>query len=90
MWLAEAVEVDERWSYVAKPPEQQWLGHAIDHRRGKVLAYVFGRRKDEVCLKLKTLLEPFGLTRYETDYGGLTHVILVGMSSRRANAIPEN
>jgi IS1 family transposase len=25
-----------------------------------VLAYVFGRRKDEVFLQLKELLEPFG------------------------------
>jgi len=46
------------------------LWHAIDHRSGKVLAYVFGRRKDEVFLKLKTLLAPFGITRYYTDYWG--------------------
>ncbi len=31
-----------------------------------VLAYVVGRRKDEVFLKPKTLLEPFGITRYYT------------------------
>jgi insertion element IS1 protein InsB len=47
-----------------------WLWPAIDHRTGKVLAYVFGRRKDEVLLQLKALLEPFGLTRYYTDYWG--------------------
>jgi insertion element IS1 protein InsB len=35
-----------------------------------VLAYVFGRRKDEVFLKLKDLLEPFGITRFYTDDGG--------------------
>jgi insertion element IS1 protein InsB len=29
-----------------------------------------GRRKDEVFLKLKALLEPFGITRYYTDYWG--------------------
>jgi insertion element IS1 protein InsB len=29
-----------------------------------VLAYVFGRRKDEVFLKLQELLEPFGITTY--------------------------
>ncbi len=46
------------------------MWHAIDHRSGKVLAYVFGRRKDEVFLKLKTLLAPFGITRYYTDYWG--------------------
>ena len=35
-----------------------------------MLAYVFGRRQDEVFLKLKGLLEPFGITRYYTDYWG--------------------
>ena len=67
---AEEAEVDELWSYVGKKHEQRWLWHAIDHRSGKVLAYVFGRRKDEVFLKLKALLEPFGITRYYTDYWG--------------------
>ena len=40
------------------------------HHTGKVLAYVFGRRKDTVFLKLKALLEPFGITRYYTDGWG--------------------
>jgi len=40
------------------------------HRSGKVLAYVFGRRQDEVVVKLQALLEPFGITRYYTDSGG--------------------
>src|SRR5919202_294973 len=40
------------------------------HRSGKVLAYVFGRRQDEVFLKLKALLEPIGIKRYYTDYWG--------------------
>ena len=31
-----------------------------DHHTGKVLAYVFGRRKDEVFLQLKALLSPSG------------------------------
>jgi insertion element IS1 protein InsB len=31
------------------------------------LAYVFGRRRDEVFLQLKALLEPFGITRFFTD-----------------------
>ena len=42
----------------------------MDHHSGKVLAYVFGRRQDEAFLKLKALLEPFGITRYYTDYWG--------------------
>jgi insertion element IS1 protein InsB len=67
---AEEAEVDEMWSYVGKKREPRWLWHAIDHRSGQVLAYVFGRRKDEVFLKLKGLLEPFGITKYYTDYWG--------------------
>jgi insertion element IS1 protein InsB len=46
------------------------LWHAIDHRTGKVLAYVFSRRADEVFVRLKMLLEPFGITRYYTDSWG--------------------
>jgi insertion element IS1 protein InsB len=63
-------EVDEMWSFVGKKQEPRWLWHALDHRTGKVLAYVFGRRTDEVFLQLKTLLDPFGITRYYTDYWG--------------------
>ena len=63
-------EVDEMWSYVGKKHAQRWLWHAIDHYTGKVLAYVFGRRQDQVFLKLKELLEPFGIRRYYTDYWG--------------------
>jgi IS1 family transposase len=36
-------------------------------KRGKVLAYVFGRRKDEVFLQLKAVLEPFGIRRFYTN-----------------------
>jgi insertion element IS1 protein InsB len=63
-------EMDEMWSFVVHKGNPRWLWHAIDHHTGKVLAYVFGRRKDEVFLQRKALLEPFGLTRYSTDYLG--------------------
>ena len=68
--LAEEAEVDEMWSYVKRKKKPRWLWHAIDHRSGKVLAYAFGRRQDAVFLKLKALLEPFGITKYYTDYWG--------------------
>jgi insertion element IS1 protein InsB len=58
------------WSYVGKKAHQHWLWHAIDHHTGKVLAYVFGRRQDEAFLRLKALLEPCGITRYDTDGWG--------------------
>jgi insertion element IS1 protein InsB len=63
-------EVDEMWSFVGSKKAPRWLWHAIDHHTGAVLAYVFGRRKDEVFVALKRLLEPFGITRYYTDYWG--------------------
>jgi insertion element IS1 protein InsB len=63
-------EVDEMWSFVGNKKDQRWLWHAINHRTGTVLAYVFGRRKDEVFLALKRLLEPFSITRYLTDHWG--------------------
>ena len=60
-------ELDEMWSFVGKKKNQRWLWHAIDRLTGKVLAYVFGRRKDEVFLQLKKLLEPFEIKHYCTD-----------------------
>ena len=62
-------ELDEMWSYVGKKDNPRWLWHAIDHDSGKVLAYVFGRRKDEVFLQLKRLLESFGINRFYTARG---------------------
>jgi len=66
----EDAEVDEMWSYVGNKKNQRWLWHAIDHATGKILAYAFGDRKDVVFLKLKKLLEPFGITRFFTDDWG--------------------
>ena len=63
-------ELDEMWSFVARKSNPRWLWHAIDHHTGAVLAYVFGRRQDEVFLRLKALLEPFGIMRYYTDGRG--------------------
>jgi insertion element IS1 protein InsB len=78
LWRADELEVhrglsselDEMWSYVARKSNPRWLWHAIDHRTGKVLAYVFGRRKDDVFLKPQELLEPFGITTFYTDGWG--------------------
>jgi insertion element IS1 protein InsB len=78
LWRADELEVrrglsselDEMWSYVARKSNPRWLWHAIDHHTGKMLAYVFGRRKDDVFLKLQKLLEPFGITRFYTDGWG--------------------
>ncbi|MGB5634199.1 MAG: IS1 family transposase [Waterburya sp.] len=60
-------ELDSMGRFVGSKKNQRWLWHAIDRLTGKVLAYVFGRRKDEVFLELKKLLEPFGIKHYCTD-----------------------
>ena len=58
------------WSFVRSKANQRWLWHAIERRSGKVIAYVFGTRKDEVFLQLKALLQPFGINRFYTDDWG--------------------
>ena len=63
-------ELDEMWSYVGKKAEPRWLWHAIDHHSGAVLAYVFGRRQDDVFLHWQELLAPFHITRFSTDGWG--------------------
>jgi len=63
-------EVDEMWSFVGKKENQRWLWHAIDHNTGVVLAYTFGTHEDEVFVKLKELLLPFGISRFYTDEWG--------------------
>ena len=59
------------WSFVGTKATARWLWHAIDHHTGRVLAYVVGTRKDATFLKLRTLLAPFGITRYYTDTAGV-------------------
>ncbi len=62
--------MDEMWSFVGDKATERWLWHVIDHRTGRVLAYVVGTRKDAAFLKLHALLSPFGITHYYTDKGG--------------------
>jgi insertion element IS1 protein InsB len=66
----EEAEIDEQWSFVQKKSNQRWIWYAVDHQTNTILAYVFGRRKDEVFKKLKELLEPFNITKYYTDDWG--------------------
>jgi insertion element IS1 protein InsB len=62
--------MDEQWSFVGNKSNQRWLWYAVDHATNIVLAYVFGKRKDEVFKALKALLESFGISRYYTDDWG--------------------
>ena len=66
----EEAECDEMGSFVRSKEHQRWLWYAIDHATRKLLAYVFGDRKDEAFVRLKVLLAPFGITRFYTDDWG--------------------
>ena len=56
---------------ICRQQEQpRWLWEALDHQTGRVVAYIFGRREDQAFLKLKALLEPFGIRRFYTDGWG--------------------
>ena len=59
------------WSFVGAKATARWLWHAIDHRTGRVLAYVLGTRQDAMFLKLHALLAPLGITHYYTDKAGV-------------------
>lgn len=58
------------WSFVESKTQQRWLWHAIDHQSGEILAYVLASHEDEAFLKLKRLLEPFGIMKFYTDGWG--------------------
>jgi insertion element IS1 protein InsB len=77
------------WSYVGSKENQRWLWHAIDHATGKVLAYVLDSRKDVVFLKLKELLESFGITRFYTDDWGAYERYLPPDQQIVENVIPK-
>ena len=63
-------ELDEQWSYVGNKGNQRWLWLAICHVTRTVLAFVFGGRTDNVFLKLKELLAPYGISIFYTDNWG--------------------
>jgi len=63
-------ELDEQWSYVGNKGNQRWLWLAICHHTRIVLAFVFGGRTDNVFLKLKDLLEPYGIGIFYSDNWG--------------------
>ena len=63
-------EVDQMWSFVGGKKEPRWLWQALDHKTGKVLAYVFGKRPDQALSELKALLNPVWITRFYSDGWG--------------------
>lgn len=69
----EETELDEMWSFVGRKQQPRWLWGALDHRTGRIVAYVFGRREDRALLRLKALLAPMGVRRFYTDGWGAYH-----------------
>jgi len=68
--VCEEAEIDEQWSFVGNKSNQRWIWYAVEHSTNKILAYVFGKRKDSVFKELKELLAPLGIKRYYTDDWG--------------------
>lgn len=66
----EEAEMDEMWSFVGSKRHQRWLWHAIDHRTGKVLAYVLASHEDAALKQLQQLLAPFSIGQIYTDSWG--------------------
>jgi insertion element IS1 protein InsB len=60
-------ELNEMRGFVRSKKQQRWLWFAIDHRTGKMVAYVLASHEDAALVKLKALLQPFGLTHFYTD-----------------------
>jgi len=63
-------EADEQWSFVGNKKRQHWLWYALDSKRKKVLAYVFGPRTDATCRRLLHLLRHFKCRSIATDDWG--------------------
>jgi len=70
LYKVKEAELDEMWSFVGRQQQPRWLGEALDHQTGRIVAYTFGRRADRALLKLKALLAPFGIRRFYTDGWG--------------------
>ncbi len=66
----EEAELDEMWSFVRCKSNQRWLWLAVDHQTRQVLAYQFGKRKDDVFRKFQKLLEPFKISMFYSDDWG--------------------
>ena len=58
------------WSFVKNKGNQRWLWIAGNHDTGDILAYTFGKRKNNVFKEFKRILEPLGITMFYSDAFG--------------------
>lgn len=56
--------------FYRKKKEQRWLWYAIEKKSKKILAYVLGKREDEVFIELNKLLAIFSIKHFYTDNWG--------------------
>jgi insertion element IS1 protein InsB len=63
-------EGDDMWSAGRGTAPPRWWWHAMAPPTGKVLAEGFGRRTDDVFLKLQQLWAPCGITKFSPDGWG--------------------
>ena len=61
------VDADEQWSYVGNKKNQRWLWYVRESISGIILAYTFGRRKDEVFEELQSSLSHLPIKHWYTD-----------------------
>ena len=65
-----SVELDEQWSWVQNKGNQRWLWAVLDTHTGEMIAFVFGRRKDDAFKELKKLLSRYKIKTYRSDGWG--------------------
>ncbi len=65
--------MDEQWN----KSNQRWLWYAVDHATNTVLAYVFGKRKDDKLLTRKTLCFSKLELMHDTVIGLLINKVVV-------------
>ena len=63
-------EFDEQWSFVGSKKNQIWLWYALEKQNKRVLAFVFGKRTDNVFQQLLNLLKSVHIDNYYTDDWG--------------------
>ena len=63
-------EMDEFWSFVETKSNQRWTWYAMDKNSGIILAWHNGKRTNDDCKALLTLLSDIPINRYYTDDWG--------------------
>ena len=85
----EAAEMDEMWSFVQSKKQQRWLWHAIDHKTGKVLAYVLATHEDTALKQLQQLERPiFDSTVLHRWMGSLPAIVRRAAARNRKSKHP--